>query len=315
MADLWAVLIVLLATGAGLTAWRGARLEARARAEHPPEGRLISVGGHRVHAVQMGRGRDVVLIHGASGNTRDYTFRLAPELAKRYRVTVFDRPGMGYSARIGQGGASIAEQADHLAEAARLLGLHRPVIVGHSYGGAVAMAWALRQAGDASAIVSVAGATHPWRGRLDAFHARLSMPLLGPALAHLIRAWVPESYVRAQMEGVFAPQEAPDGYGDHIGLGLILRPRAFVENARQRTRLRAELAAQSPLYPQITLPVEVVHGTADTTVGLSIHSARLAAEIPGTTLTPLPGIGHMPHHAARARVIAAIDRAALRAPL
>ncbi|MGR3435557.1 MAG: alpha/beta fold hydrolase, partial [Shimia sp.] len=70
------VLIALAVTGAVLGAGinrLAAHREAEGRAAFPPEGRLIEVEGVQVHAVQTGDGPDLVLIHGASGNTRDFT--------------------------------------------------------------------------------------------------------------------------------------------------------------------------------------------------------------------------------------------------
>ncbi|MGB2203593.1 MAG: alpha/beta fold hydrolase, partial [Pseudooceanicola atlanticus] len=63
----------------------------------------------------------------------------------------------------------------------------------------------------------------------------------------------------------------------------------------------------------LTLPIEVIHGDADDTVAISIHSEELARNVESAQLTRLPGIGHMPHHAAEAAVVEAIDRAADRA--
>ena len=65
--------------------------------DYPPEGQILDVGGVPVHAVVRGTGPDVVLIHGASGNTRDFTFDLVDRLADTYRVIVMDRPGLGYT--------------------------------------------------------------------------------------------------------------------------------------------------------------------------------------------------------------------------
>ncbi|MEO0766730.1 MAG: alpha/beta hydrolase, partial [Pseudomonadota bacterium] len=48
-----------------------------AAANYPHTGQLIEVDGVTVHAVQTGQGPDVVLLHGASGNTRDFTFAFA----------------------------------------------------------------------------------------------------------------------------------------------------------------------------------------------------------------------------------------------
>src|SRR6056297_985370 len=136
--------------------------EARAEAAFPPQGQFIEVNGHRVHALTMGEGPDVVLIHGASGNIRDMTHSLAPRLAKRYRVTIFDRPGLGYTDRINITGATIRQQADLLSAAARQIGLEAPIVMGHSYGGAVALAWGVHQPQYISALVPLASPSHPW---------------------------------------------------------------------------------------------------------------------------------------------------------
>lgn len=312
---LLAALVLVALVIAALTLWRASARRAAAEAAHPPEGAFVEVAGHPVHYVQMGDGPDVVLIHGASGNTRDMTHSLAPRLAARYRVTIFDRPGMGYTPRLGPEGVSITDQAALLSGAAAALGVDRAVVAGQSFGGAVAMAWAVEHPDRAGAIVSIAGATHPWPGALDRLYVALSRPVIGPAMAHLIAAWVPRGYVRGQVAGVFAPQDPPRGYADAIGLGLVTRPATLRANAQQRTDLRPELRALSARYGQVDLPIEIVHGTADDTVGLSIHAEALERDAPGARLTRLPGIGHMPHHVAQDAVVAAIDRAAERAGL
>jgi pimeloyl-ACP methyl ester carboxylesterase len=68
-------------------------------------------------------------------------------------------------------------------------------------------------------------------------------------------------------------------------------------------------------YAQLSLPVEILHGTADTIVPADVHAIPLSTRLPDAVLTLLPGIGHMPHHADPAAVVAAIDRAAVRARL
>jgi pimeloyl-ACP methyl ester carboxylesterase len=51
------------------------------------------------------------------------------------------------------------------------------------------------------------------------------------------------------------------------------------------------------------------------TVGLHIHSVPLSQQIPGSVLTVLKGIGHMPQHTSKPQVIDAVHRAAARAGL
>ncbi|MEZ5715140.1 MAG: alpha/beta hydrolase [Paracoccaceae bacterium] len=315
----WAAMAGGLGT-AGFAAYvrtRARRHEARAEAAFPPEGQVVEVEGHEVHAVDLGP-RDapaVVLIHGSSGNTRDFTHGLAPALARDFRVLVFDRPGLGYSAEADPGGASIARQAALLSKAARQLGATRPIVLGQSYGGAVALAWGVHHADAAAALVLLAAPTQPWSSGLGWYYTLLSNPVLGPLAIPLLTAFVRDDRVARELAAIFAPQAPPPGYGAHIGAGLTLRRASLRANALQRANLLAEVRALQPLYPRIPLPVEALHGTADTTVGFHIHAEPLAAQLPSVHLTPLPGIGHMPQHVAQPQVIAAVHRAARRAGL
>jgi pimeloyl-ACP methyl ester carboxylesterase len=263
----------------------------------------------------MGDGPDLVLIHGASGNTRDWSFALAPELARNYRVILFDRPGLGYTERINSTGATITQQATLLRDAAAELGAEKPIVLGHSYGGAVALAWAVHHPEDLSALVALAAASHPWDTGLSTYYKVLSHPLLGPVTIPLLTAFVHDERVEQAVAEVFEPDPVPETYLDHFGAGLTLRRHSLRANALQRANLLAEITALALRYPGISVPTEILHGTADTTVGLTIHSEPLAATIPGATLTRLPGTGHMPHHAEPQAVTDAIHRAATRAGL
>lgn len=293
------------------TRMRAAAREARAEQDFPPEGRFVEIDGARVHAVVRGAGPDVVLIHGASGNTRDMTFALADTLTDRYRVIVFDRPGLGHSDRL-DGDEGLAAQATRLQRAATALGAERPIVLGQSYGGSVALAWALDHPESLSALITVSAPTHPWEGGLPMLY-RVNSSALGSALAvPLITAWVPRGYVRDQIAGIFPPQEMPEGYAAHIGAPLTLRRESLRANANQRATLKAEIAAMAPRYGEIAVPLEILHGTADDTVPFDIHAAPLAQAAPTAALTDLPGIGHVPQNVVPEAVAAAVDRAAAR---
>lgn len=294
------VLLGALATGLKL------RINAAAaEAAYPPEGRMI--GG--IHYVQRGDGRDVVLIHGASGSTRDFTFQMMDALSDRYRVTAFDRPGFGYSDRVR--GAGLSEQANLLANAAQELGIEAPIVLGQSYGGAVALAWALG-GHDARALVLVSAVSNPWTTGIGTYYGILSSAPGQAIVAPLISAWVPDHVIASNLEEIFEPNAVPEGYSTHIGPRMSLRLSSFRENALQRQGLLADITAQAPGYAGLSLPVELLHGGADTIVPARIHSIPLAETLPDSNLTLLPGMGHMPHHVDMDTVIQAIDRAALR---
>lgn len=309
---------LVLAAGIAGTALQVRRRERAAMRSHPPEGRFLTVGDQRIHVVELGQPRgsapDLVLIHGASGNTRDMTFRLAPALADRFRVIVFDRPGLGYSDPVSGSHGTLREQAGILQQVAAQLGAETPIVLGQSYGGAVALAWAVYHPDHISALISVAGVSHPWEGGLDAFY-RLTSSSLGAALAvPLLTGFVPYSKIQTTLAEVFAPQDVPQGYIDHFGPGLTLRRTSLRINALQRAHLKDEIRAQQPLYHKIQIPIEVIHCADDSTVGLNIHSKRLIAEVPTARLSELSGIGHMPHHLVTDEVVAAVIRAHDRIP-
>ena len=91
--------VVLLGTVAlaGATAWQARAREAAAESAYPPAGQFVTVAGRRVHALVRGTGPDLVLIHGASGSLRDFSFELVDQLARDFRVIALDRPGFGWS--------------------------------------------------------------------------------------------------------------------------------------------------------------------------------------------------------------------------
>lgn len=289
---------------------------------YPPEGRIIEVGGRRVHAVTRGEGPDLVLIHGASGSTRDMTFRLMAMLADRYRVTAFDRPGLGYTdtapglgGLFDRRGESPREQATLLRAAARAAGIERPIVLGHSYGGAVALAWALGDPEGTAAVVDVSGVAMPWPGSLDLLYRINGSTFGGATLPPLLVAFAPRRAVRAALAAIFDPDPVPEGYAEHFGVGITLRRGSIRANARQINGLRPEIVEMSRHYASLPMPIEIVHGEADIIVPPTIHSFPLSRLAPGARLTMLPGIGHMPHHAAPEAVVASIDRARARAGL
>ena len=290
---------------AGLTHWRATSREAAAEAAFPPSGSFVTVDGRRLHYEMAGTGPDLVMIHGASGSLRDLTFALRDRLTDRYRVTVVDRPGLGHSDPLDE--TSLRAQARFIKAGVAQLGVTDPIVLGQSYGGSVALAWALE--GGPKALVLVGSPSMPWPGQLDPWY-RLTATWPGRHLAiPLASAFVPQSYVSAATVAVFAPDPVPRGYGDHLGAALTLRRETLIANTSQINALRAELVEMEPHYPTLGLPVELIHGTEDTIVPLHIHSQPVSQLLPNSRLTVIPGAGHMPHHAHPDIVSQAIDRA------
>ena len=307
------LLLILSVVAFGLWArvlWRATRIRRR----YPPVGRIVSVGGRRVHAMTLGEGPDLVMIHGSSGQLRDL-LPLMERLAARFRVTAFDRPGLGHSDPIGASGVSPAGQARHLARAAEALGLRRPLVLGQSYGGTVALAWGLEVQGPAAArgLVLLSAPSLPWVGGLDWWY-RLTATRVGRLLAvPLAAALITDGYIEKMIPGLFAPSPPPVDYAGRIGAVLALPPGALGVNADQVNALHPHVVAMEKSYPRLSLPVEIVHGAQDPIVPIEMHSGPLARMLPQANLVVLEDAGHMPHHTHPDAVVAAVLRVAGRA--
>jgi pimeloyl-ACP methyl ester carboxylesterase len=301
------VVAVVLALLAVVTAVGATRIEQA----NPPTGRFVAVDGGRLHLLELGRSDalPVVLLHGASGNLADLRLALGERLASRYRVILIDRPGHGWSDRPdGRGDATPARQAELIHQALAQIGVTRAIILGHSWGGTVAAAYALAFPRELAGLVLLAPVTHPWPGGVALINHIVTAPVIGPLIAHTVI--LPAGYILmgAGVAAVFAPQIPPDDYVSRTALELLLRPAEFIANAQDLVALKAAVTLQAPRYGEIRAPAAIISGDdTDTVVSTEIHSRAIAAQMPQATLTVLPGVGHMVQNAAPDLVAAEVD--------
>ncbi len=279
---------------------------------YPPAGKFVEVEGGRLHVLELGPADApaIVLLHGASGNLGDMRLALGERLAARYRVILVDRPGHGWSDRPGgRQDASPARQAAIVHQALGRLGVGRAVILGHSWAGALATAYALAYPREVAGLVLLAPVTHPWPGGVSWINNLVATPVIGPLVAHTMILPVGYFLIAPGVKAVFAPQNPPPDYGRRTGVEMILRPSEFIANAQDLVDLKAFVTAQAPRYGEIGAPVAIISGDdTDKTVSTEIHSRAIARQLPHVTLTVLPGVGHMVQYAAPERVVEAIDQ-------
>lgn len=297
------VILFLLAALSGCATWNA---EKRA----PLIGEIVDVGGEEYHLVDAGA-RDsalppVVLIHGASVNLRDMKLALGDELAKTRRVIMIDRPGRGYSDRPEEGWR-IDVQARVIRDAVAARGVERPVIVGQSLGGAVALAYALQYQEEMSGLVLLAPVSHEWPGGVSWYNTVATTPVVGFFFRRLVVPVYGALVAEKAVEASFEPDAPPPGYIDNAGLSLLFRPSDFHSNASDLVHLKKQIVQQQTRYGELTLPVKILTGTADDTVSPDLHSKALARQIPQAELTLLPDTGHALHHAETAIILQAIN--------
>lgn len=302
------VVAALFAIG-GCSTWRAEKMS-------PPIGQFVEVDGERLHVLDIGPKEStappVVLIHGATVNLRDMKIALGDRLSASRRVIIVDRPGRGYSTR-PSGGWRLASQARLIHDAVATLGVEKPIVVGQSFGGAVALSYALDYQDDMSGLVLLAAVSHEWPGGAAWYNKASGWPVIGTLLRRIV---IPIYAPIAAKGGViksFRPDEAPEGYYEKSGLTLLFRAVDFKNNAADIRKLKPQIIAMEGRYSGIQLPTAILAGADDITVSPKLHSAALAREIPGAYFEVIPDTGHALHHSETAKVIAAIDLVAEKA--
>ncbi len=302
-----AVVAEILAAGAFVT-FIGVWLIERA---HPPRGRFVDVGGLRQHIVELGASAGgvppLVLIHGAGVNLEDMRLAFGEQLAARHRVILVDRPGLGWSKRRGRHGSSPAYQAVILRDVLDRLGVGRAVIVGHSWGGALAAAFALDYPERVAGLVLLAPPLYPLMRSMTWLYTLFATPIIGWLYAYTLALPLGAPFIGLGLGSAFLPQRAPRHYVKRTAAMLLLRPATFLANARDVADLRDFLERQAPRYGSLAAPTIIMAGSFDMVVAPRRHARALAAAVPHARLVVLPGIGHMLHHAASARVIAEVE--------
>ena len=280
---------------------------------HPPQGRFVEVAGGRLHLLELGStdAPPVVLLHGASGNLQDMRLALGDRLAARYRVILVDRPGHGWSDRPdGPADGSPARQAALIHQALERIGINRAIVVGHSWSGALAMAYALAYPASVAGLVLLAPVTHPWPGGVGWYNPILTTRFIGPLFARTVALPLGELLIGPALNVLFAPQQPPADFRQRAAVELVLRPAELIANAEDLTALKAFVTAQAPNYRAIQMPTIVIAGDVDKTVSPHLHAEAIAAMLPRAKLVVLPGMGHMLHHTATGLVADAIDEIA-----
>jgi pimeloyl-ACP methyl ester carboxylesterase len=234
---------------------------------------------------RLGEGPPVVMVHGTPWSSWSWR-RVAPRLAERFGVYVFDLLGFGASDQRPGQDLSLAAHGVRLADLLEYWELDRPAVIAHDIGGATALRAHLLHHRPVAALALIdVVALAPWGSpfyRLVREHCTVFEQL--PAAIHegVLRAYVgtaqPRPLDRAVEDALIAPWLGP------AGQSAFYRQ---IAHGDQRHTDEIE-----PLYGQITTPTLVIWGEADPWLPVA-RAAELAQRIPGARLELLPSAGHL----------------------
>ncbi len=254
-----------------------------------PGGRLLTLPGGDLEVVERGprAGSPVVLIHCFTCAI-DWWDQVMPRLARRHRVIAVDLLGHGGSEKPASG-YSIPDQADLVAAALGRLNVRDAEVVGHSLGGAVAVALAQQSPQLVDRVVIVDTPPTHEKGDLGLVAKLAFAPVIGQALWRI----KPDFSVRKGLEVAFAPGfDVPDAFVADVNR---MNYSAYYDSATDsEDYIKAE-----PLDARMKetgKPLLVIMGADEQIV--TDPAERLAeyrATVPGAQTRLIQGAGHSPN--------------------
>ena len=241
--------------------------------------------------------QEVVLLHGQPGSPADWQL-VTGRLPAQLHAVAADRPGYG-SSRLPAGG--FAENARALLDDLDSRGVTRAVLVGHSYGGGVALSAASAAPSRVAAVVLLASVGP---GCVTGWDRLLAVPGAGQLCA--LVAWRLTPWLaRALLAGTASRRGRPLGPEEHVNwqvwghTGYGRRPLWSTFLTEQRALLR-ELGELEAALPSVRVPVLVLADPRDAIVPFET-ARRLVRALPDARLQLVEGAGHhLPRRASQA---------------
>ena len=270
----------------------------------PFESMWFDGAGPRIHYVDEGKGRPVVMFHG--NPTWSFLYRkVINELKGQFRCIAMDYPGFGLSERPTGYGYTSAEHAQVIGKLVDHLELDGFIVVGQDWGGPIGMTVALERAKRVAGMVFANTWYWPAQGSLATFSVVMSSPPLQWLILHrnsFVNFIMPRSVATPMDPKVFKTyqdaQPSPEAR------------RGVAEFPRQIRRARPMLERLATKAPEALgdKPIELVWAMKDPAFGNAAVLARWRRDFPSANLTEIAGANHYIQEDAPEAVSAAIRR-------
>jgi len=259
-----------------------------------------------LHQRRTGTGPPVVVLHGGPGAHHDYLLPGFDALATGRMLIYYDQRGGGQSPVGRDVPVGWREHVQDLEELRQGWGLARLTLAGYSWGGLLAMLYAVEhpERVERLALVSPAPA---WRTARDEFeqrfNARTMTPELQEARTELRRSGLRETDPARHAQRMF--QLAVAGYFHDPAQAVRLTPFRVTERTRAEVWESLGNFDLRPSLRRLAVPALVVHGDDDP---IPVASAREAAECLRAEFVLLPACGHVPYVERFEEFVRALDR-------
>lgn len=289
--------------------------KAQSSSQTRTDEKRIDVGGFQLNSVLLPADKGatlppIVFIHGASTSLYDPMYAFREKLEGKATLLFVDRPGHG-SSEIGPKANILPDaQADAIATLMKKRGIKKAIIVGHSFGGAITAAFAVRHKEMVEGLVFLSPALYPWPGGIAWYYNAARFPVTGVLFSTLIAPAAGAIAIDGAVKSVFAPNPMPSDYISRTRAYQALRPVAFRHNAQEVGGLNGWAKTASPAFRTIKAPTVIIAGDVDEVVSTEIHSRHLARDISGAELIVVHNLGHKSDYVASDLAIAAMEKIA-----
>lgn len=264
-----------------------------------PDDRFITIDGSEVYVERWGEGEAVVLVHGFGGSSHNWS-RVAESLSDRYWLVAPDLRGFGWSERPDQRQEySFENQVKTVLGVLDALEIERAHVVGHSYGGGVALWLASRYPERVRSLVLV-GSTLPG----TEFDSGQRLPSAGPLTPLAVRWMLRPSFIRnALQSSYYDPARVDDALVDSYRERLRVEGvnRAFRGLTAKSSRPQGSLDLSG-----LEIPTLVVWGAEDPLLPAD-SGRRFAAAVPDGRFLAIPECGHTPMEETPEAFVAAVE--------
>jgi pimeloyl-ACP methyl ester carboxylesterase len=269
--------------------------------------RYRTVHGYRRAFRVAGSGPPIVLIHGIGDSSTTWE-SVIPALARRHLVIAPDLLGHGRSDK-PRADYSVAAYANGVRDLLGVLGVPRATLVGHSFGGGVAMQFAYQFPERTERLVLIgSGGAGP---DVNPGLRLMSMPGAALALNALrlpgIRWQVGAAVEMLKALGTALGLDAPDMLRIVDALPDATARAAFIRTLRAVVDWRGQVVTMlDRCYLTRGMPTLLVWGRRDAIVPVA-HAYRAHEAMPGSRLEIFPEAGHFPFHTDPARFVGLLE--------
>ncbi len=242
-----------------------------------------------LHVRVTGKGQPLIMLHGFGASSYSFS-KIIPELSKYFTIYAFDLKGFGDSPKPDDHRYSVYDQALLVDQYLKKHHLDKVILLGHSYGGGVALSLALLDPKRFAKLVLIDSASYDQQ--LPKLIRWLQIPVLGKLGFYLIPATVEvkESYKYAFYDKRKIPEDIVREYARNL----------YKPNARKvylqtvENLIPEDIEEVSRRYKTIHIPTLIVWGANDIDIRKE-KAYRLHRDIPHSQLKIIPRCGHIPH--------------------